>query len=274
MESTIRAIVTDVERVSPGFVRVALATALGEWTTSGDPDEFVHVELGAEEADVAHGHTARHYTISRVRPDGIEMEIATHGHGPGAAWGESVLPGDEVLISEPKGYYRAPDAHVTRLLIGDATAIPAIARILEEARPDERFRVVIEVATMADSRTLTSLADVDLEWRIGGNGIGPSVLMDAVQRLLDSTESQPYLWVACESALSRRIRTYARGERGLPTSALRIVGYWHAEHDRIMSVWNGLTDDQRDRYMAVWRDDRSDEENWIEAEPLLRAFGF
>src|SRR5690554_906620 len=116
MESTIRAVVTDVERVSPGFVRVALATAPGEWTTSGDPDEFVHVELGAEEADVAHGHTARHYTISRVRPDGIEMEIATHGHGPGAAWGESVLPGDEVLISEPKGYYRAPDASVTRLL--------------------------------------------------------------------------------------------------------------------------------------------------------------
>ena len=98
--------------------------------------------------------------------------------------------------------------------------------------------------------------------------------MDAVKRLLDSAESQPYLWVACESALSRRIRTYVRGERGLPTSALRIVGYWHAEHDRIMSVWNALSDDQRDRYMAVWRDDRSDEENWIEAEPLLRALGF
>lgn len=273
MEATIPAVVTDVERVSPGFVRVALATSDGAWSSTGSPDEFVHVELGAESVDAGDGHTARHYTISRVSQTGIEMEIATHGHGPGAAWGASVLPGDEVLISEPKAYYSAPPASVPRVLLGDATAIPAIARILEQASADEWFRVVIEVATMEDARELPSPAHVDVEWRIGGNGVAPSVLVDAAAAALDAMPAQPYLWVACESVISRRIRSLARVERGLPTSALRIVGYWHADQEKIMSVWNSLTEAQRERYASVWREDRSDEENWIEAEPLLRAFG-
>lgn len=271
MEPTIRAVVTEVERVSPGFVRVALVA--DGWKTTGVPDEFVHVDFGATSTDVAHGHTARHYTISGVSERGIEMEIATHGHGPGAAWGSGVLPGHEVLISEAKSYYAPPEPSVVRLLLGDATAIPAIVRILAHADPAEKFRVVIEVATMADSRPLPSRAQVDVQWRIGGNGVGPSVLLDAAARLLDELPEQPYLWVACESVTSRRIRTLARVERGLPTSALRIVGYWHGDHDAINAAWASLTPEQREQYDAVWREDRSDEENWIEAEPLLRAFG-
>lgn len=275
MEATIDAVVTDVARVSPGFVRVALAVG-DEWTSVAAPDEFIHVELGAGTVDVGHGHSARHYTISRLTPDGFEMEIATHGHGPGAAWAESAQPGHSVLISPPKGYYVAPDITTPRLLVGDATALPAIARILEEASAGERFTVVIELGSMADARELPTRAAAQVEWRLGGNGIGPSLLVDAAAAAIDSFLAEgvtPYVWVACESAVSRRIRTLARVERGLPTSALRIVGYWHADQEKIMTVWNSLTDEQRLTYDSVWREDRTDEENWIEAEPLLRSLG-
>lgn len=275
MEATIPAVVADVERVSPGFVRVALAVG-GSWESTHAPDEFVHVEIGAATVDAADGHTARHYTVSRLVPRGFEIEVATHGHGQGAAWAESVLPGDAVSVSDPKAYYAPPDATVPRLVIGDATALPAIARILAEASPDESFTVVIELGSMADTRALPSRATTTVEWRLGGNGIGPSVLVGAAASALDSFAGEgaaPYLWVACESAVSRRIRSLARIERGLPTALLRIVGYWHADQDRIMTVWNSLTAEQRLRYEAVWREDRSDEENWIDAEPLLRAFG-
>jgi NADPH-dependent ferric siderophore reductase len=275
MEATIRAVVTDVERVSPGFVRVALAVG-DEWITAAAPDEFIHVEVGAATVDAGDGHTARHYTISRLVPGGFEIEVATHGHGPGAAWAESVLPGDDVAVSQPKAYYAAPDVSVERILIGDATALPAISRILAEASADERFSVVIELSSMADARDLPTLATSAVEWRLGGNGVGPSTLVDAAANALDACAAvgaTPYLWVACESVISRRIRTLARAERGLPTSALRIVGYWHADQEKIMRVWNSLTDEQRLTYESVWRDDRTDEENWIEAEPLLRSLG-
>ena len=275
MEATIRAVVTSVERVSPGFVRVAL-TVDDEWASTAGPDEFIHVELGAATVDAGHGHSARHYTISRVLQGGFEMEVATHGHGPGARWAGEVLPGDAVEVSQPKAYYAPPGAATPRVLLGDATALPAIARILAEASADEVFDVVIELGSMADARELTTVATARVEWRLGGNGVGPSTLVDAAATAIDACAADrltPYLWVACESAVSRRIRTLARVERGLSTAALRIVGYWHADQDKITTVWNALTDEQRLAYESVWREDRTDEENWIEAEPLLRSLG-
>jgi len=275
VEATLPAVVTAVERVSPGFVRVALSVG-AEWMSTGAPDEFIHLDVGEATVDVGDGHTARHYTISRVTPDGVEIEVATHGHGPGAAWAKSAVPGQDVAVSAPKAYYAAPEASVPRVLIGDATALPAIARILAEASAAERFAVVVELGTMADAKALPTRAAARIEWRLGGNGVGPSMLVDAASSELDACAAEgltPYLWVACESVVSRRIRNLARVDRGLPTSVLRIVGYWHRDQEKIVTVWSSLTADQRGHYEAVWREDRSDEENWIEAEPLLMAWG-
>lgn len=275
METSITTVVTGVETVTPGFIRVRVTTPPSAWTTTGRGDEFVHVEVGAETIDTD-GHSARHYTVSRVLSDGFEMEIAIHGDGPGANWAQTVRPGETVAVSEPKAYYRPPAATHRRVLLGDATALPAIARILAEASEDERFTVLIELASMDDARALPSRADVEIEWRLGGNGVVPSIMeheaREIVPALLAAGE-EPYVWVACESKESRRVRQYLRGEAGVPLKLLRIVGYWHFEAAKAIAAWEALTDEQKDQYMAIWRDDRSDEENWIELEPFLRRMG-
>lgn len=284
MEATIGATVTSVARVSPAFVRVGLRVDDGAWSSLGVPDEFVHLEVGARTPD-ADGHTARHYTVSAVTSEGFEVEVALHGHGPGSAWGESAAVGDTVRVSEPKAYYAAPGHHVQRVLIGDATALPAIARILAEADAAERFRVVIEMASLVDSRELPTSAHADIAWHVGGNGVTASGIANHAAREVkevlaetwspvDGDGAPPvYVWVACESSVSRRVRTHLRREVGLPTGALRIVGYWHADAQRLRRVWAGLNDDQRARYEDIWRDDRSDEENWEQLEPYLEELG-
>lgn len=276
METSITTVVTGVETVTPGFLRVRVTTPGDSWTSTGRGDEFVHVEVGAATADASDGHTSRHYTVSRVLSDGFEMEIAIHGDGPGANWAQTVTPGETVAVSAPKAYYRPPSAEHPRILLGDATALPAIARILAEASEEERFTVVVELGSMDDARELASRAEVELEWRLGGNGIVPSVMeheaREIVPAVLDAGE-EPYVWVACESAESRRVRQYLRNEAGVPLKLLRIVGYWHVEAAKAMAAWESLTDEQRAQYAAIWRDDRSDEENWIELEPFLRAMG-
>ncbi len=276
METTITTVVTGVEPVTPGFVRVRVTTPGDDWQSTGCADEFIHVEVGADDVDASDGHTSRHYTVSKVLSDGFEMEVALHGHGPGAAWGERVQPGDAVVVSEPKAYYRPPSASHRRVLVGDATALPAIARILAEANPDERFTVIIEMATLADARELPSAGDVQVEWRLGGNGIAPSILEHELRELIPAlrvAEGDPYVWVACEASESRRIRQQLRHEAAVPMSLLRIVGYWHGDKDRVMSVWENLTDEQRQTAAHIWRDDRTDEENWVEYEPFLRSLG-
>ncbi|WP_062205628.1 siderophore-interacting protein [Demequina salsinemoris] len=275
METTITTVVTGVEQVSPGFVRVRV-TAPDTWVTTGAADEFIHVEVGAENMDAGDGHSSRHYSVSKVLSDGFEMEIALHGHGPGALWGQQVRPGDAVDVSEPKAYYAPPSAAHRRVLVGDATALPAIARILAEANPDERFSVVIELASLVDKRELPSAAEVSVEWRLGGNGYAPSVLCSELRSLLPGlrdADCEPYVWVACEAAESRRIRQSLRKEAGLPMASMRLVGYWHGDHDRIMSVWNSLSDEQLAYAQSIWREDRTDEENWVEYEPFLRSLG-
>lgn len=284
MEATIGATVTSVVRVSPAFVRVGLRVDDGAWSSLGVADEFVHLEVGAQTLD-ADGHAARHYTVSAVTSEGFEVEVALHGHGPGSAWAESATLGDSVRVSEPKAYYAAPGRDVERVLIGDATALPAIARILAEADAAERFRVVIELASLADSRELPTPARADIAWHVGGNGVSVSAIANHAAREVEaaladspspvSGDGDPpvYAWVACESSVSRRVRSHLRRDIGLPTNALRIVGYWHADAQRLRRVWAGLSDAQRARYEDIWRDDRSDEENWEQLEPYLAELG-
>ena len=131
------------------------------------------------EATVDDGHTARHYTVSGVTPGGFEVEVALHGHGPGSAWGASVAVGDTVRVSAPKAYCLAPAPHVPRVLIGDAAALPAVARILAEARADERFRVVIELASQDDARSLPTMAEASIDWRVAGNGLSASAVVES-----------------------------------------------------------------------------------------------
>ncbi|MCB2412243.1 siderophore-interacting protein [Demequina sp. TTPB684] len=290
METTIDAVVTSLARITPGFVRVGLQVCGdGAWSSLGVPDEFVHIEVGAHTPD-ADGHTARHYTISAVTPEGFELEVAIHGHGQGSAWAESLTVGDAVKVSEPKAYYAAPAARVPRVLVGDATALPAIARILAEASKDERFVVVVELASLEDARSLPTAADASVEWVVGGNGVSASTIVDATAREVRAAtastalagdvpgvehgdEPPVYVWVACESSVSRQVRTVLRRELGLPARALRIVGYWHADIQRLLDVWAKLTEEQRAQYDEIWSEDRSDEENWEILEPYMKALG-
>ena len=277
MEPTTPATVSAREQVTPLMVRLTLTLdEPGSWVSTGVGDEFVHVDVAAETVD-ADGHSARHYTVSGLVENGFEMEVFLHGDGAGATWARDAKVGDSVLVSDPKEYYEVPEGSGVRVLVGDVTTIPAIARILADARADEVFRVVIELPGMGERRTFTTAADVRIDWRVGGNGIGPSMICDALRSLaaegvLDPAK-QPYVWVAGESKDTRKARALLRNEVGLPIRQQRIVGYWHAGLEQILEAWEALSDDLKATYLSIWRDDRSDEENWLELEPFLQSVG-
>jgi len=275
MEPIYPATVTARQQVTPLMVRLTLALEEGsEWRTTGAGDEFIHIDLGAETMDVD-GHSERHYTVSGIVPGGLEVEVFLHGHGAGATWGRNAAVGDGVLISDPFAYYKAPDASVPRILVGDLTALPAIVRILADAGADENFRVIVELPSLEESRELESAASVDVQWRVAGNGIGPSAVCDIVRGLsregILTAEADVYIWIACESKISRSARTLLRKEVGLPITKQRIVGYWHANAEQVMADWEALPQALKDEYLAIWRDDRTDEENWLELEPFLQS---
>ncbi|WP_062389132.1 siderophore-interacting protein [Demequina iriomotensis] len=276
METIHAATVESIAQVTPHMMRIGLRLDEPQaWVSDGTPDECIHLEVGAETAD-ADGHSARHYTVSGHTEAGFEMEIFIHGDGPGATWARTARIGDRTEVSDSKGYYKVPEGAGVRVLVGDATALPAIARVLAEASADEVFHVVIELADMAERRELPTAASATIDWRLGGNGRRASGLKDALVELTD-THLDPaagsYIWVACEAKDSRAIRTMLRREYGLPLTHFRIVGYWHKDLAHAIRVWDEASEETKAQYFELWRDDRTDEENWVELEPFLQKMG-
>src|SRR5882757_7013915 len=76
----------------------------------------------------------RSYTVRRFDAAAGELDVdfVLHGaHGPAAAWAAAAEPGDWVGVSDPGGRYRPDPTAQAHLVIGDESALPAIATVLE-----------------------------------------------------------------------------------------------------------------------------------------------
>ena len=117
-----------------------------------------------------------------------------------------------------------PDIFDSYLLIGDETALPAIARRLEELPAGRKVLAVIEIANAAEKQALQSAADVEVIWVIRGQ----DDLLDTVQKLTLPSGSL-YSFVAMETKVSRQVRRVLLDTHKVNEEFLKAVGYWRAE---------------------------------------------
>ncbi|VVP15359.1 NADPH-dependent ferric-chelate reductase [Pseudomonas fluorescens] len=170
----------------------------------------------------------RDYTPRRYDLDTLELDIdfVLHGDGPAATWAEQARPGQFLHIGGPRGSMIVPDMFDSYLLIGDETALPAIARRLEGLAANRRALVIVEVENGAEQQQLESPAQVDVIWvlREGGR----NNLLTTVKEL-QVPSGNLYAWVATESKVSRQIRRVLLDEHGLDEQFVKAVGYWRLD---------------------------------------------
>jgi len=180
----------------------------------------------------------RDYTPRRhdAQAGTLEIDFALHDAGPATRWAEAAKPGDVVGVGGPRGSFIIPTAFDWHLLIGDDTALPAIARRLAELPAGARAVVLAEVDGVADQIPFQTQAALDLRWVHRGGaepGIG-SPLLDALRELA-LPEGDFHAWVACESGAAKAIRAHLVGERGAHPKWVKAAGYWRrgaaATHD-------------------------------------------
>jgi NADPH-dependent ferric siderophore reductase len=119
-----------------------------------------------------------------------------------------------------------PDIFDSYLLIGDETALPAIARRLEGLAANRKALVVIEVENGAEQQVLESPAQVNVIWVLR-EGSKDNLL--ATVKQLQVPKGNVYAWVATETKVSRQIRRVLIDEHGLDEQLIKAVGYWRAE---------------------------------------------
>jgi NADPH-dependent ferric siderophore reductase len=111
-----------------------------------------------------------------------------------------------------------------------------VATLLEALPPSSTAEVHLEAASPDDEIPLLGPAHTTITWhhRRTPDAWGAE-LYEAAQNASIATGT--HIWVACEAAAMRRIRTHLRADRRIPASSLVTRGYWrlgaanHPDHD-------------------------------------------
>jgi NADPH-dependent ferric siderophore reductase len=248
MRTNHRTSVVRTERLTPELVRVVLhGDELAELPDTDFTDRYV--KLIFPKPDTPTGPEVEHhalppeqrpvfrtYTVRAFDPEALELTIdfVTHGEaGVAGPWAAAAQPGDELLISGPGGGYR-PSADVDlHLLVGDESALPAIASAVEALPPGARAVLIAEVED-GEHEIAFAVPDgvvVDLRWLHRADGGGPEALLHVVEALdlPDGATVQPF--VHGELMVVRAIKRHLLDERGLDPARCSASGYWRRGKD-------------------------------------------
>jgi NADPH-dependent ferric siderophore reductase len=190
--------------------------------------DAVHRDLPRE-----HWPRLRSYTVRTWDPHALEMSIDFVYHGDvglAGPWAANSQPGDEVLFMGPGGAYTPSEDADWHLLVGDESALPAIAASLEALPQGAPAHVFVEVSGPGEEQELITSGDAKLVWLHRGEAPVGEALVEAVEEL-DFPPGAVHAFVHGEAGFVKRLRRHLRVERGIPLDQLSISGYWRLGAD-------------------------------------------
>ncbi len=199
--------------ISDHLVRLVLGgPGLAEFTSTGIPDEWVGLVLPGQ-------FQSRYYTVRSWDGAELTLDVVRHDVGLVTEWAGTDCVGQTCTITEPKGSFALPDDAAWLMLVGDLTAMPAMARIIEETTlPTQVW------AEVPDNLPGYLGAAGEVSW-LEQPGDGQSALASVVPDLA-WPEGEGYFWMAGESSQMRAIRKHLMRDRKLPSTAYDVMGYW------------------------------------------------
>jgi len=245
--------VARVQRLTPMLVRVTLAGDLQDFE-SASFDDHVKVffpppgdekpvlpsasENGIAFPEGAPRPVARDFTPRRFDREAgeLDLEFVLHDAGPATAWAAQAQPGQYLGIGGPRGSMVIPGGFDWHLLIGDETALPAVARRLEELPAGSRVAVVLEVANRDARIALPSGTDLYAVWCYRDEADTDQPLADAVADVY-LPPGDGFVWAAGEASSIRAVRALLVDGRGVDRKRIRASAYWRrgaqATHETI-----------------------------------------
>lgn len=233
-----RTTVSHVEMIAPKMKRVVLRSdELRGFTSLGFddhvklifPDADGQLNLAPPGAEGTSERVMRDFTPRRFDATAGELvvDFVIHEDGPATTWAANAKVGSVLGVGGPRGSsIISTDGIGLHLLIGDETALPAIARRLEELPANTSAMVVAEVEAGFEL-PLASRANLQVVWarRTDPNAVTGEFLLGALDDL-PIMQQGCFAWAATETQAVRAIRRYLVEGRGFDKRWVKAAGYW------------------------------------------------
>ena len=249
--------VESIQWLTPTYARVVLnGDGLAEYTPVPYSDSYVNVAIPPADAPYAAPFALddlkelpreqrpfrRRITVRRWEPEArrLTLEFVTHGdEGSAGPWAANAREGDALVFTGPAGAYNPDPTADWHLMVGDESALPAIAASLEAVPPDTPV-VVRLISNGPDHEiALTTTGRLDLAWlqRTGD----PDQLAQSLTALAFPA-GRVHAFVHGEAGEIRAVRRHLLADRGLDGEQLSCSPYWH----------RGMTDEAWRQIKSAW----------------------
>jgi NADPH-dependent ferric siderophore reductase len=221
--------VVSVETVGRNFRSVTFSgDALEDFVSQSFDDHVKLIFTSADGAEIKRDYTPRRFNAARRE---LTIEFALHGDGFASNWAATAEPGQRIAIAGPRGSFIVPTDYAWHLFVGDATALPAIARRMEELPEDAIAMVIVQIDDPADKRRFKSKSLFNAVWTREAD----ELLREVESLHLPSGDG--YVWCAAEAGVATRVREILVDQKGHDKHAIRASAYWKhgasAHHEKL-----------------------------------------
>ena len=231
--------------VTPAMVRVVLGgDGLSGFTMPASTDAYVNLAIappgapygpvfdpGAVRSEHAREWwpARRRYTVRAWDDDAgrLTIDFVVHGDsGMAGPWAAHARPGDVLVLEGPaSGYTPDPDAD-WHLMVGDESALPAIAASLAAVPAGRPVVVRVVCDDAAHELPLPTPGDLDLQWlHRAGHDDPARLLLDSLEAL-DLPAGRVHAFVHGEAEEIRGVRRHLLADRGLSRADMSCSPYW------------------------------------------------
>lgn len=233
------------QRLTPSLIRVVLEGGdLADLSMPAATDAYVNLAIppvGApydevfDPAEVRERFSKlawparRRYTVRSwdATTRELTLDFVVHGDtGVAGPWAGTAEPGDALVFEGPSGGYLPDPTADWHLMVGDESALPAIAASLEVLPAGVPVVVRLVCDGPEHQVELTSPGDVDLVWLHRTGVPGDEDLLASAVRAAVFPPGRVHAFVHGEAVEIRKIRKHLLVDRGLARADMSCSPYW------------------------------------------------
>lgn len=182
---------------------------------------------------VMRNYTVREHRHATADADAeIDVDFVLHGSaadgtaGPASRWAETCRAGEHVLVIDEGLCFNPARGEEHVLLVGDETAMPAIAGICRALPPSATGTAIIEVASADDALEFSHPSGVEVRWMVRTDADVPGMLALSALQATTLPSAPLHAYIAGEQALASGARRLLVNERGVDKDRVSFTGYW------------------------------------------------